>query len=107
MVRYHFRDRYHSAQEILTNLEIAKNRIINGLGEDTTGIVDSRKGKVARTEVVRQSQKKQSNSTAKVKTNKSIPLIISILILLLGAVIGGNYLLNNDFRLPINLQQAE
>lgn len=106
MVRYHFQDRYHSAKEILTNLEIAKNHAVNGLEQDTTGIV-SRSDTSQLKKVSSDRQPKQFYPTTKKDKNSAIALVVGGLVLLTGVVIGGNYLLNNDFSLPIELKQTE
>ena len=108
MVRYHFKDRYHSAREILTNLAIAKERLANGLGQDTTGIVNSQSRTTQGNAERKQWEKPRHSrsSTHKTRRNKFIPIAIGTLVLLTG-VAGGVYLLNSDFRLPIEFERRE
>ena len=86
MVRYHFKDRYQSAQEILTNLSICRNNLTSKIDSDVTGIMNP---------IVTNSGQAANVATASTKANplKPIGLAMAGLLLVGGVVLGGKYLI--------------
>lgn len=108
MVRYHFKERYHSAQEIITNLNIAKNNATSGMNSEVTGIIAPQNKSVTK----QINPPPKDGQTIPGKTNqpqksKIMGIALGGLIFLAVSVLGGRYLLSNSFGKSPQLKQAE
>lgn len=101
MICYHFKDRYHSAQEILTNLNILQNRPANSANRDATGII------VPEQNVDRRDAARPTQIEAKSKSKPALTLILSSLGLLTVLILGGSLLFTGGWGKSSELKQAE
>lgn len=116
MICYHFKDRYHSAQEILTNLDILQNRSGNSINKDVTGIImasERTMGGVNRTKTPTNRVRSSSASSATVinqhpskQSRQKMPLILAGVGVLTAVLLGGGYFFSNGWGEPSELKQA-
>ena len=103
MVRYHFKDRYQSAQEIITNLNILQNNISSQISSDITGIINPQDlGNTAGNFALAAVAKPKHNNLT-----KPIGLAVGGLLLTAGAVFGGRYLIADGGNSELKLAQQK
>ncbi|MEL6927959.1 MAG: serine/threonine-protein kinase [Cyanobacteria bacterium J06600_6] len=107
MICYHFKDRYHSAQEILTNLDILQNRLINSTNKDVTGIIMPTEQNV--TPLHRRNPAAEATkieAIAKPKSKQTLTIALSIGVLT-AATLAGGLLFGKGLGKSAELKQAE
>ena len=108
MICYHFKDRYHSPKEILTNLDILENRPANSVNRDETGIVMPTENITHNNNYHHPSAKStEIEPASKSKSSKTLTIALGSLGVLAALVLGGSQLFgNNSVKFP-ELEQAE
>lgn len=101
MVRYHFKERYQSAKEILTNLSILENNIASKIDSDITGIISqtaSSNSKSGSSSVALVN--KSINSDKNSNLFKPIGLALGGLVLAISLIFGSQFLLGKNRNSP-------
>lgn len=96
MVRYHFKERYQSAQEILTNLSILENNNSHRIDSDLTGIVAPQTDPIGHSQVNSTFKPSASTFNSKLNITKPILLVLGGLLLIGSGIFGGRYLIGNS-----------
>jgi len=107
MICYHFKDRYHSAKEILTNLDILQSRPAHDANKDVTGIImPTGQTAPANNRAYVDPKTAPTKAIAKPKSSKMI-IALGSLGLLAAISLGGSQLLGGNLGKPSELKQAE